>query len=48
MMRPEPAPVLTGKCAREFVKKVEAPPTQKNVEIFQEAERVYKAIRQIK
>lgn len=48
MMRPEPAPVLTGKCAREFVKKIEASPTQKNMEIFQEAEKVYRAIKKIK
>jgi hypothetical protein len=45
-MRPEPAPVLTGKCAREFVKRAEASLTQKNIEIFKEAEEVRKAIRQ--
>jgi hypothetical protein len=45
-MRPEPAPVLTGKCAKEFVKRVEAPPTQKSIDIFKEAEKIRKAIRQ--
>jgi hypothetical protein len=47
-MRPEPAPVLTGKCAKEFVKKVEMPLTQKNIEVFKEAEKVYKAIKKVK
>jgi hypothetical protein len=47
-MRPEPAPVLTGKCAKEFVKRVEVPPTQKNIDIFKEAEKTHKAIKQIK
>jgi hypothetical protein len=46
-MRPEPAPVLRGKCAKEFVKRVEAPPTQKNIDIFKEAEKIGKAIRQV-
>jgi len=46
-MRPEPASILTGKCAREFVKKVGEPPTQKNVEVFKEAEKTSRAIRQI-
>jgi hypothetical protein len=47
-MRPEPAPVLTGKCAKEFVKRVEAPPSSKNLEIFKEAEKVYKSTKQVK
>lgn len=47
-MRPEHPPVLTGKCAKEFVKKVEAPVTQKNIDVFKEAERVHKAIKEIR
>jgi hypothetical protein len=47
-MRPEPAPVLTGKCAKEFVKRVEALPSSKNLEIFKEAEEICKSIKQVK
>lgn len=47
-MRPEHPPVLTGKCAKEFVRRVEAPPSQRSIELFKEAERVHRAIKEIK
>jgi len=47
-MKPEHPPVLTGKYAKQFVEKVEAAPSKKNIEVFREAERVHKAIKEIK
>lgn len=47
-MRPEHPPVLTGECGKQFARKVEAPPSQKNVDLFKEAEKVHKAIKEIR
>lgn len=47
-MRPEPLPTLKGKCAKEFMKQVEKPLSPENIEIFKEADKVFKAIKQIK
>ena len=44
-MKPKPLPVLKGKCAREFMKQVAKPPTQKDVETFQKAEEVFRNIK---
>jgi len=47
-MRPEPLPTLKGKCAKEFVKQVERPLSPEEIEIFKEADKVFKAIKQTK
>ena len=47
MMRPEPVPTLKGKSAKEFVKLLEKPLSAKTIEIFKEAERVFKEIKRI-
>jgi hypothetical protein len=47
-MKPEPMPVLKGKCAKEFVKRVEKPLSPEKVEIFKEADEVFKAIKPVK
>lgn len=44
-MRPENAPVLKGKCAKLFAKKIEQPLTQKQIKIYEEADKVFKAIK---
>lgn len=44
-MKPEPLPVLKGKCAKEFMKQVAKPPTNKDVRTFQKAEEVFKGIK---
>lgn len=44
-MRPESAPILKGKQAREFVKQIEKPLTPEQLKIFQEADRVFQAIK---
>jgi hypothetical protein len=44
-MRPENAPVLTGKCADDFVQKLEQPLNQKQLKVFEEADKVFKAIK---
>ena len=46
-MRPEPVPTLKGKSAKEFVKQISQPPSDKTIEIFREAERVFAEIRKI-
>lgn len=47
-VRPEPAPTLKGKCAKEFVKQMERPPSVETIRIFKEAERVSRKIKQVK
>jgi hypothetical protein len=47
-MKPEPVPVLNGKCAKEFVKQVEAPLNPEKLKIFKEADEIYKAIKKVK
>lgn len=47
-MRPEPAPTLKGKCAKEFVKQMEQPPSAETIRIFKEAEQVSKKIEQVR
>lgn len=47
-MRPDPLPVLKGKSAEEFVKRVEKPLSRKQLETFKKAEKVFKAIKQTK
>ncbi|MGD0451461.1 MAG: hypothetical protein ABSA79_10470 [Candidatus Bathyarchaeia archaeon] len=47
-MRPENAPVLKGKCAREFVKQTGKPLSKEQLSIFKEADRVFEAIKQKK
>jgi len=47
-MRPDPLPVLKGKSAEEFVKQVEKPLNQKQLETFKKAEKVFKTIKQAK
>ena len=47
-MRPDPLPVLTGKCAKEFEKEIAKPIDAKTVEIFQKAMEVYKGIKKVK
>jgi len=44
-MRPENAPVLKGKCAREFINKIEQPLSLKQLEVFEDADKVFKAIK---
>jgi hypothetical protein len=45
-MRPESAPVLKGKCAKEFVKKLEQPLSKKQLQTFDDADKIFKAIKQ--
>ena len=47
-MRPEPLPVLKGKSAKEFMKQVAKPLSQKDLETFKKAERVFKGIKPAK
>jgi len=47
-MRPEPSPVLKGKCAKEFMKKVEEPLKPMDMETFKEADRIFEAIKEKK
>lgn len=44
-MRPDPAPVLKGKTAKEFAKVVEKRIEPEDIKIFEEADRVFKAIK---
>jgi len=45
-MRPEnAAPVLKGKCADEFVRKLDQPLSQKQLKTFEDADKVFQAIR---
>ena len=44
-MRPENAPVLKGKSARIFAKKIEQPLTPKQLKIYEEADKVFQAIK---
>ncbi len=44
-VRPENAPVLKGKCAREFVKKIERPLSPQQLKVFDDADKVFKAIK---
>jgi hypothetical protein len=47
-MRPEAAPVLKGKCAKEFIKRLEEPLSKEKLAIFDEADKVYSAIKEKK
>jgi len=47
-MRPEPAPTLKGKCAKEFAKRMEQSPSAETIRIFKEAEQVSKKIEQVR
>jgi len=47
-MRPENAPVLKGKCAREFAKQAGKPLSAEQQSIFKEADSVFEAIKQKK
>lgn len=44
-MRPESAPVLKGKCATQFAKKIEQPLSQKQLKVYEDADKVFKAIK---
>ena len=44
-MKPESAPTLKGKCAKEFVKAIEKPLNNEKLRIFEKAESVSNAIR---
>jgi len=44
-MRPENAPVLKGKCAKLFAQKIEQPLSPKQLQIYEEADKVFKAIK---
>lgn len=44
-VRPESAPVLKGKCARAFAKKIEQPLTAKQLKIYAKADKVFNAIK---
>ena len=44
-VRPESAPVLKGKCARLFAQRLEQPLTAKQLTIYAEADKVFKAIK---
>jgi uncharacterized protein (UPF0335 family) len=44
-MRPENAPILKGKCAKAFIKKVEQPLSAEKLKIFEDADEVFKAIK---
>ena len=44
-VRPESAPVLKGKSAKLFAQKLEQPLTQKQLSIYAEADKVFKAIK---
>jgi hypothetical protein len=44
-VRPESAPVLKGECARLFSRRLELPLTQKQLQIYVEADKVYNAIK---
>ena len=44
-MRPENAPVLEGKCAKEFARKIEQPLSQKQKKVYDDADKVFKAIK---
>lgn len=44
-MLPEPAPVLKGKYAEEFVRKLEQPLNQKQLKVYEDADKVFKAIK---
>jgi hypothetical protein len=44
-MRPENTPVLKGKCAKIFVQKIAQPLNPEQVKIYEEADRVFKAIK---
>jgi len=47
-MRPEPLPVLKGKSAKEFMKQVAKPSSQRDLETFKKAEKVFKGIKPAK
>ena len=47
-MRPENTPVLKGKCAKEFVQKIEQPLSPKQLKIYEDADKVFKAIKKRK
>ena len=42
---PEPVPTLTGKAAKQFLKQIEQPPTEKQKQIWKEADEVYRKIK---
>lgn len=44
-MRPENAPVLKGKCAKLFAQNLEKPLSAKQLSIYEEADKVFKAIK---
>ena len=44
-MRPENAPILKGKCGKEFIKKIEQPLSRKQKQVFEKADEVFKAIK---
>jgi len=44
-MRPENAPVLKGKCAKEFARKIEQPLNQKQLKVYEDADKVFKAMK---
>jgi hypothetical protein len=44
-MRPENAPVLKGKYAKIFVNKIKQPLSPNQLKIYEEADRVFKAIK---
>lgn len=43
---PEPIPILTGKAAKEFLKRVQQGPTEKQKQFMKEAEKAYWEIKQ--
>ena len=45
MTKPQPIPTLKGKAAKEFLKKIKEPPTEKQKAIWAEADRVYASIK---
>lgn len=44
-MRPESAPVLKGESAKLFSKKIEQPLSERQLNIYVEADKVYNAIK---
>ena len=46
-MRPDPLPVLKGKCASVFEKNAAKPLTKKQLSIFQKAREVFDGIKEL-
>jgi len=44
-LRPENAPLLKGECAEEFARKIEEPLNQKQLKVYEDPDKVFKAIK---